>query len=53
MRSPVDVNDVAIRRWPIISGPVALCFLAMARNCAASSHGALLLKATRFAAQEP
>ena len=49
----VSTEEVPTRRCPIMSGTVAICFFAIARNSAASSRKASPLKATRFASQNP
>ena len=47
--SPVYSDEVPTRRCPTMSGTVALCFSASARNCAASSRTASPLNAAKFA----
>ena len=46
-------NDAAIRRCATMSGTVAFCFSANARNWVASWRTALPLNATKLTAHEP
>ena len=51
--SPVHIKDTPMRRCPLMSGMIAPCFSARARNRAASSRSASPLNATWFASQKP